>query len=57
MKYLIKLSDGKYVEQFFKSSVCVTDKISSAGKYTFSLANKRLLNANLTAELIPYNPN
>jgi hypothetical protein len=52
MKYIIKLEDGKYVEQFFKSSVCVTSEINRAGKYTKSIASKRLQNLNIKGTLI-----
>jgi hypothetical protein len=52
MKYIIKLTDGKFVEQFFKNSICVTTEIKKAGKYTKSIANKRLKNLNLQGELI-----
>ena len=52
MKYIIKLTDGKFVEQFFKASICVTSDIKRAGKYTKSIANKRLKNLNLKGELI-----
>ena len=42
MKYIIKLKDGKFVEQFFKASICVTSEVNRAGKYTKSIAKKRL---------------
>jgi hypothetical protein len=52
MKYVIKLADGKFIEQFFKTSVCVTSDIKRAGKYTKSIAIKRLNNLNLEGQLI-----
>jgi hypothetical protein len=55
MKYIIKLTDGKFVEQFFKASICVTSDIKRAGKYTKSIANKRLENLNVKGELINAN--
>jgi hypothetical protein len=55
MKYIIKLQDGKYVEQFFKSAVCVTNEINKAGKYTKSIANKRIENLKIKAVLINAN--
>jgi hypothetical protein len=55
MKYIIKLTDGKFVEQFFKTSICVTSDQKRAGKYTKSIAKKRLINLNVTGELINAN--
>ena len=52
MKYNIKLTDGKFVEQFFKNSICVSSDIKKAGKYTKSIANKRLEKLNIKGELI-----
>ena len=52
MKYIIKLANGEFVEQFFKTSICVTSEIKRAGKYTKSIAKKRLENRNITGELI-----
>jgi hypothetical protein len=47
--------DDKFVEKFFKSSVCVTSDQEKAGKYTKSTANKRLENLNLKGKLINAN--
>jgi hypothetical protein len=55
MKYLIQLEDNKFVEQFSKNSIAVTNNIKMAGKYTKSIANKRLLNFNIIGALIPIN--
>jgi len=55
MKYIIQLMDDKFVEKFFKSSVCVTSDQEKAGKYTKSTANKRLENLNLKGKLINAN--
>jgi hypothetical protein len=55
MKYIIKLADGKFVEQFFKASICVTSDMKKAGKYTKGIAKKRLENLNITGELINEN--
>ena len=54
-KYIIKLTDGRFVEQFFKTSIRVTTNIKRAGKYTESIANKRLENLNVKGELINAN--
>lgn len=51
-KYIIKLEDGKFVEKFYKSSVCVTSVIKRGGKYSRSIANKRLDNLKLNGELL-----
>jgi len=55
MKYIIKLTDGNFVEQFFKSSICVTSDIKRAGKYSNRIGNKRLENLNVKGELIKAN--
>jgi hypothetical protein len=55
MKYNIKLADGKFVEQFYKASICVTSEIKRAGKYTKSIAKKRLENLKVSGELISAN--
>lgn len=55
MKYIIKLTDGKFVDQFFKNSICVTSDINMAGKYTKSIANKRLEKLRIKGELININ--
>ena len=55
MKYLIQLEDGKYVESFFCKGICITSKKENAGKYTKSIANKRLSNLNTKGVLIPIN--
>lgn len=52
MKYIIKLTDGKFVEQFYKASICITSDMKKAGKYTKSIAKKRLENLNVQGELL-----
>ena len=56
MKYIIKLEEGKFVEQFFKTSILLTDNIKRAGKYTKAIALKRLENLNVKGELIIAKP-
>jgi len=55
MKYVIKLTDGKFIEKFFKNSICITSDIKRARKYTKSIAIKRLENLNIDGELLKAN--
>jgi hypothetical protein len=51
MKYIIKLN-GRFVNQFTKRTVCVTDEINRAGRYSFKAAMKHIEDKKLKAELI-----
>lgn len=51
-KYIIKVADGYFIERFFKTSIVVTQFEISAGRYTKSIANKRLSKLNIEGELI-----
>jgi hypothetical protein len=51
MKYIIKLN-GRFVNQFTKRTVCVTDEINKAGRYSLKVAMKHIEGKKLKAELI-----
>jgi len=55
-KYILQLQSGKseglYIERFYGASICVTEKITSAGTYSKPIAIKRVSNFSLDCKLI-----
>jgi len=55
-KVIIKLRENKYgtfVKSFTKLTMCVTDDINLAGKYSVKIAQHHIDNKKLNAELVP----
>jgi hypothetical protein len=50
---LIKSKD-RFVESFTKKSMCLTNDINRAGKYSLKVAQKHIGSKKIDAELIPY---
>ena len=53
MKKVVIKINGRFVESFTKLSMCLTDDINKAGKYSIKVAQTHITNKKLTAELIP----